>query len=199
MNKSGSKYNNTALLMNQALIELLNKKDYDYITIKEICVKAGVNRSTFYLHYDTIDDLLDESIRNINKQFLNYFDKTEEKFIEKINKSPKEDLILVTSKYLTPYLMFMKDNRTIYEVAIKHSNIMHTHEKFNSLNKYIFKPIFRRFDIDDKAGNYMIFYYLNGVNAIISEWIRNGCKDEIEYIEKIIVDCVRPCLENRSL
>lgn len=82
MNKSGSKYNNTALLMNQALIELLNKKDYDYITIKEICVKAGVNRSTFYLHYDTIDDLLDESIRNINKQFLNYFDKTEEKFIE---------------------------------------------------------------------------------------------------------------------
>ncbi len=58
MNKSESKYYNTALLMNQALIEILNKKDYDYITIKEICKKAGVNRSTFYLHYDNIDDLL---------------------------------------------------------------------------------------------------------------------------------------------
>ena len=62
MNKSESKYYNTSLLMNQALIELLNKKDYEFLTIKEICKKAGVNRSTFYLHYDNIDDLLYETI-----------------------------------------------------------------------------------------------------------------------------------------
>ena len=37
MNKAESKYYNTALLMNQALIELLNKKEYEFITIKEIC------------------------------------------------------------------------------------------------------------------------------------------------------------------
>ena len=62
MNKSEKKYYNTACLMNQALIELLNKKEYEFITVKEICEKAGVNRSTFYLHYDTIDELLTESI-----------------------------------------------------------------------------------------------------------------------------------------
>ncbi len=73
MNKNESKYYNTALLMNQALIELLNKKDYEFITIKEICKKAGVNRSTFYLHYDNVEDLLLETIENINKNFLSYF------------------------------------------------------------------------------------------------------------------------------
>ena len=62
MNKSESKYYNTACLMDQALLLLLEKKDFDYITVKEICEKAGVNRSTFYLHYETIDDLLMESI-----------------------------------------------------------------------------------------------------------------------------------------
>lgn len=50
MNKFESKYFNTALLMNQALILLLEKKEFEYITVKEICEKAGVNRSTFYLH-----------------------------------------------------------------------------------------------------------------------------------------------------
>ena len=75
MNKSESKYFNTSLLMNQALIQLLNKKDYDFITIKEICKKAGVNRSTFYLHYDNIDDLLYETIENLNKEFDSYFNK----------------------------------------------------------------------------------------------------------------------------
>ena len=57
MNKSESKYFYTARLMNESLLILLEKKDIDYITVKEICEKAGVNRSTFYLHYDNIDDL----------------------------------------------------------------------------------------------------------------------------------------------
>lgn len=47
MNKSQSKYFNTACLMDEALLSLLQKKDYTYITVKEICEKAGVNRSTF--------------------------------------------------------------------------------------------------------------------------------------------------------
>ena len=32
------------------------------ITIKEICKKNGVNRSTFYIHYESIDDLLEETL-----------------------------------------------------------------------------------------------------------------------------------------
>ncbi len=83
INKSESKYYNTALLMNQALIELLNKKDFEFITIKEICEKAGVNRSTFYLHYETIGDLLDECLENTNKKFVAYFNKDYKSFIEK--------------------------------------------------------------------------------------------------------------------
>ena len=52
MNKNESKYFNTAILFDEALIYLLENKDIEYITIKEICNKAGVNRSTFYLHYE---------------------------------------------------------------------------------------------------------------------------------------------------
>ena len=52
MNKNESKYFNTAILFDEALIYLLENKDIEYITIKEICNKAGVNRSTFYLHYN---------------------------------------------------------------------------------------------------------------------------------------------------
>ena len=73
MNKSESKYFNTALRMDEALIELLEHKDLEYITVKELCQQAGVNRSTFYLHYDTISDLLNETMETINQRFLSYF------------------------------------------------------------------------------------------------------------------------------
>ena len=44
MNKSESKYFHTAEKMDQAFLELLEKKDFAYITVKEICEKAGVHR-----------------------------------------------------------------------------------------------------------------------------------------------------------
>ena len=70
MNKSESKYYNTAVKMDEALLTLLEKKDFEYITVKEICEKADVNRSTFYLHYETVGDLLDECVEHTNRKCL---------------------------------------------------------------------------------------------------------------------------------
>ena len=191
MNKAESKYYNTAVLMNQALIELLNKKDFEYITVKEICKKAGVNRSTFYLHYETIQDLLDECIENSNKKFVNYFDNNPGQFVSKIATCPIEELMLITPKYISPYLSYIKENKLIHQVAIKHARLMNSIDKFEALNKHVFMPILKRFGLDQKEGNYMITYYLHGITAIINEWIKSGCKDEIEYIEKLIIKCVK--------
>lgn len=195
MNKAESKYYNTALLMNQALIELLNKKEYEFITIKEICEKAGVNRSTFYLHYETKEDLLQECVENANKHFLTYFDEGSNDFINKLTTCPMQELIFITHDYLSPYLKFIKENKMIHQVAVKHKIVMNSDKKFNALNKYVFKPVFNRFGIDENSSRYIIMYYINGVNAIINEWILNDCKDEISFIEKIIIDCIRPYIK----
>ena len=104
MNKSESKYFNTALRMDEALIALLEEKDLEYITVKEICRRAGVNRSTFYLHYETIADLVDETLEMINQRFLSYFPQQEEEVLGNMDSREREDLVLVTREYLLPYL-----------------------------------------------------------------------------------------------
>lgn len=53
MNKSESKYFHTAERMDEALLSLLLEKDFEYITVKDICACAGVNRSTFYLQCES--------------------------------------------------------------------------------------------------------------------------------------------------
>ena len=73
MNRSESKYFNTARKMDRALLELLEQKDFEYITIKEICALAGVNRSTFYLHYENTRDLLTEATEQMLLDFQEYF------------------------------------------------------------------------------------------------------------------------------
>ena len=105
MNKHKSKYLNTARLMNEALILLLNDKDFPYITVKELCRKAGVNRSTFYLHYETMNDLLNETLSYTTQQFNSNFLGLQEDKTEK-NISPIDDVLLIDPKYLFPYLDF---------------------------------------------------------------------------------------------
>ena len=189
MNKNESKYFNTAILFDEALIYLLETKDIEYITIKEICKKAGVNRSTFYLHYESINDLIEETMEYINKKFIEYFNEDTKKFIEKIDNTSLENLKLVEKRYLTPYLNFVKDNKKIFRASFNNPNGMSVVNKYNHLKKYILMPILDRFDIPEKEKEYFITFYINGIMAIIKEWLKRDCKDTIDDIENIIIKC----------
>lgn len=50
----------TRMVLKDSLIHLLKEKQISSITVKEICVKADINRSTFYTHYHDQFDLLDK-------------------------------------------------------------------------------------------------------------------------------------------
>ena len=190
MNKNESKYFNTAILFDEALIQLLEKKDIEYIAIKEICNKAGVNRSTFYLHYENINDLVEETMDYINKKFMDYFNEDTKKFIEKIKNSELEELKLIEKKYLTPYLTFVKENKKIFKASFNNPSGMKATNKYNHLKYYILNPILDRFNIDENEKSYLLAFYINGIMAIIKEWITTDCKDSIIDIENIIIKCV---------
>ncbi len=192
MNKSESKYFNTALLMDKALITLLEEKDFEYITVKEICERAGVNRSTFYLHYETIGDILAETTDYYNEEFLKRFCKKPNEFIEDIGTVPLEELVLVNSDYLTPYLEFIKEHISVYKASFKNPVCMEAEKKFEKISKFVLVPIMNRFGIPKEEQMYRIKFYIHGCNAVIREWINRDCKDPIEEIEKIIIDCTKP-------
>ena len=111
MNRSESRYFATAARMDEAFLTLLAKKDFEYITIKEICEVAGVNRSTFYLHYETMSDLLSESVGRMNEQFLASMEKDSDAFSTKLRNCPRDELYLITPDYLTPYLSYIKKSQ----------------------------------------------------------------------------------------
>lgn len=191
MNRFESKYFNTAYLMQQALINLLNKKEYEHISIKEICSQAGVNRSTFYLHYETKDDLLKECIEETNKKFIDYFAKENKSFLEKLNSLDLNELYFITPEYLKPNLLFIKDNKNVFYVSLNQPYLMEVNKKYSSLYKYIINPILNKFNVPEQEKEYMVYFYIKGILAIVDEWIKKGCKDDIDFIIKIIMKCVQ--------
>ena len=131
MNKSESKYFHTALRMNEALISLLEKKDLEFITVKEICETAGVNRSTFYLHYETISDLMNETVEMVDKRFLSYFSQRERDALSEMNGADLKELVNLSitqtltrsiytsfTTFITIFVVFVMGVSSIREFAL---------------------------------------------------------------------------------
>lgn len=63
----------TKTALRDAMIELICEKPLTSITVKDVCARADINRSTFYLHYKDVDSLLvaveDYAIEYIRSRF----------------------------------------------------------------------------------------------------------------------------------
>lgn len=192
MNKNESKYFNTALRMDQALVSLLAEKDFEYVTVKEICARAHVNRSTFYLHYETIGDLLNESLEYFHDQFISRFPVNAEDFVPNIASAELKDLILVSDEFLMPYLSFIKENKCVYRAAFRNPASMSSRKQMETLSQHIINPIMARFRIPESERAYRTSFYIHGCVAVIGEWLDRGCADPTDDIARVIISCVMP-------
>lgn len=190
MKKSESKYFHTAVKMNMALISLLEKKEFAYITVSEICREAGVNRSTFYLHYETVGDLLAETTRYLLDDFISYFSVDPQATVARFRDCDLSQLNFITDDYLYPYLRYIRDHRRVFAVAL--SNIGHFGFEgvYKRLYTHIFEPILARFHYPVEHRPYVMLFYMNGVNAVVTEWLKNDCRLTIEEVSAVIHECI---------
>lgn len=185
MEKKESKYFYTAQLMNQALIALLEKKDIEFITVTEITKKAGVNRSTFYLHYENIYELLEETIANLNKEFLSSFDAQTPLKIKS-----KKDAFLITDEQLIPYLNFVKQNKRVLKLIKQKPQLFQAQKTYQKMYDKIFYPAISQFIVEENERIYNLEFFTAGVSAIVHKWLELDCVTDIENIALIIKKCV---------
>lgn len=190
MKKSESKYFNTAVKMNTALISLLEKKEFAYITVSEICRVAGVNRSTFYLHYETMGDLLEETTRYLLEDFRACFPIDEQAISMRFQDEELSKLNFITDEYLHPYLRYMRDHRRVFVITLSNAAQFEVEKIYQRLYKYVFDPILERFHYSEAYRPYVMRFYLNGVNAIVTEWLKTDCRLSVEEISAVIRQCI---------
>ena len=186
MKNNESKYFYTANLMNQALLALLEVKDLEFITITEITKKAGVNRSTFYLHYDNIYELLEETVENITKSFASCFDDKKPLKIQS-----KTEAFWITEEYLVPYLNFCKEHKRVLKLAHKHPQVFGNKQMYKKMYDMFFYPAISQFVENEEEKIYRLEFFTNGVVSIINKWIELDCVTEIDKLIEIIKNCVR--------
>lgn len=199
MNKSESKYFNTAKKMDKALISLLEEKTFEYITVSEICKKASVNRSTFYLHYENTVDLLNETARFLINDFISYFNVDRKNITNKFKEASLTELNFISDEYLHPYLSYIKENKRVFTTVLSHADSFGFNEVFQRLYENIFNPILERFDYPLADRKYVMMFYLNGITAVVTEWLKDGCEKTIGEVSQIIYECIFGLQKNAVL
>lgn len=158
--------------------------------MKEICAWAGVNRSTFYLHYETIEDLLSESVTHMNQEFMGFFGDEAGQFIERLAVCPLEELDLVTAEYLTPYLTFVRGRKTLFRVAVEHPATLRADRVCERMYEAIFETILERLGVPERDWACLMAFYIQGIMAIVARWLEGDCQDPIEHVCAVIRQCV---------
>lgn len=189
MNKSESKYFHTARRMDEALLSLLLEKEFAYITVKEICTRAEVNRSTFYLHYENTTDLLKETVAMIHARFQ-----------ESTAYGPAgtfmaegaslEELFFITDQWLMPYLEFVRENRFVYKAIHVQMEVLGGEQAYRRYFETVFSPILTRYGVGKEKHGYIMEFYRYGLTAVLMKWADSGCQEEPEEIAGIIKLCI---------
>ena len=188
MGKSETKFNNTAKKMNAAMIELLEEKEFEEINVMELCERAGVNRSTFYSHYNNTRELLEEVHNFFNNELYKSYSVEEQ--------SANQNIASVLEEELVTYLEFIQSHRTFFMSYMDHLGNFKRDEFYTSIKKSALIPMLKHKNITDETTiNLVSQFYLQGIAAIIKDWIYNNCVEDVTYIAETILLCTKLTLE----
>lgn len=175
MNTKGNKrYKISSEKIETAFLSLISNHKYEDITISQICEFADINRSTFYCHYDDINDLVLKIETKFTKGIINIFQNGER----------------YTHDAFVDMFTFIKDNKYFYKAFF--SLPYQTSAEFAG-RLQILENIGNTTDISkgkNKAELYELYYRANFFGAGIKEmcrlWLENDCKESPEDMAKII-------------
>lgn len=76
----------TKRMLKEGLLRLLEKKPLEKIHVNELCRESGINRATFYRHYETPHDVLGELEMDIVGEILDNISRLRPKTIQEAQK-----------------------------------------------------------------------------------------------------------------
>lgn len=159
----------------EALMILMEQKDYEDIAISEIASKAGVSRMTYYRTYSSKEDIL-----------IQYF---KEKIEESLPSSPRTPVEY--RQWLRLLMTEVAAHSSVIKLIEKNPRLTHTLLKFFVEETETLLYSQYGFDIDDVSNLYCIEYYCGGMAMIIHRWINSGMNETVDEMVDIIERCER--------
>ena len=146
-------------LLKNALLEILEEKPLGKVTIKEICEKAEINRTTFYKHYKDEYDLYND----LENDFLDLISK-------EVSQTGNEIISLLNS---------FKGNKKLTRVIL-------LNPADPDIMKKVFDRIAFKINFEGKYSKQITEFSFSGIAQLIVNWVGNKYDMSVEEMNELI-------------
>lgn len=156
-------------LICNAMFKLLQKQNFNSISITELCEEAQLARKTFYRNFESKEDVIKKSIDYMFKE---------------LGKRIDFDKNIDSGKITLEYFNFWYENREFLKIIFKN-------DLFNILNSQydLYMKIFRKLMCGEEEMNseleYTIIFVSGGYWNVLQHWVRKDFKDDPRELAKM--------------
>ena len=174
--KEDRRVRRTKKLLTQALTQLLQEKQINEITVKELTDLADMNRGTFYLYYKDMFDMLEK----IEDGMFEALD-------EIVSLHEHGDVSQQTKPILLDLFHFIEENQEMCRVLLSpHGDMNFLHR----LNEVVREKCLKAWpDIREEKGeadfDYHYSFVVFGCAGIIRAWVNRNCPESAEKMAEM--------------
>ena len=157
----------------ECFLELLNDQPIQKITVKAICEKADINRSTFYRYYrdayDLMEQIADDLWEEFRKQVVDLAFPDPQRALEVMFSAIKNDRL--------PYMTLLSQNTGIdyFSRMVENSYALYR-EGFE-----------KRYPSLSEQQRRRVYYFLTeGCLAVTTDWIRSGMQESPAEMARLV-------------
>lgn len=173
LNKKDKRVIKTRKAIIHATIQLMSMKSIEQITIKEIADTALINRKTFYTHYNSIYDVLNDIENDIIQSLIEILDSTD-----------------FSAERLNPYPLFEKLTTMINQDALFFHSLLQSSGHSHLLNKvkevvkdHLLIQFDKYFPNDNVLPQYVLEFIASGLISVYQQWFSSD--DHSSSLEEI--------------
>jgi len=154
--------------ISEAFFKLVQKYDFNKITISQIAAEAGISRATFYRHFDSLESIVEY---------------TSDSFIQ--------DGLDKLSELKSPTLKDLIRWRLEIARDLRHLIDIEDHPDIKNILKTVSPERLQNFShILDFSKPYKVTFNFAGFQAVVSQWAKNDYKESVDEMCDIIIELI---------
>ncbi len=174
-------------LFQNAILELLEEKGgIEKISVRELCDRAELNRSTFYAHYTEPREVLQEAEDEILTETAGH--------IKKIGAQMKGG----GKEFISSFLRYVRDNDRVFRVLLVTAADPAFKSRFMQLSLLSLVE-HMQLTMDDEKQQYIYSYLLNGSFGILTQWIRSDYAAAVPELVELLFTLNSSALTNVAI
>ena len=159
-----------------AYIQLLSETKPGYISALEICEIANIHRSTFYRHYEGINDIEIDIEKTVLKTFSDILDNT-----------PLDDFINGRKTFLRTVSETIRNDLSFYTKVLLVNRRVDFIEKIDAtIRNKLKETLSEKTELSDDEIDYAFTFAVAGRVAVYRKWILSGFKQSEDTISSIL-------------